>query len=71
MKIEIRGTADIDVLRAHAVAAAMARARPAKETWPQYEQWYQCCQHLSAVVCTSDGVSMRTFYELCGVVGLS
>lgn len=60
---------EIDILRARAIAAALGKAKP-----PDYltnesarHAWYDCVQHVAAVVCTAGGVSLITFYDLCEV----
>lgn len=64
---------DVSILRAHAIAAALRRARPADtfgtdaDIQLPMEAWADCCRHIAPVVCTAEGVSMQTFYQLCGV----
>jgi hypothetical protein len=60
---------DVSVLRARAIAAALKDARP-KDYLTNNEArnaWYDCCRYVAAVVCSADGVSILSFYDLCGV----
>lgn len=60
---------DVDVLRARAVAAALLAARPADYMTNHVARnaWYESVNQLAAVVCSSDGMSLHTFFNLCGV----
>jgi hypothetical protein len=59
----------VDILRAHAVAAALKRARPVdvRTNHVAREAWHECVKHLAGVVCTADGCSISNFEYLCGV----
>lgn len=61
--------AEIDVLRAHAIAAALRRARPADYLTNRIarEAWYDCVRHCETVVCSARGVSIVAFHNLCGL----
>lgn len=60
---------EIDILRAHAVAGALRKARPTNYLVNDDARtaWYNAVTHCAAVVCTKGGVSLTTFYDLCGV----
>lgn len=60
---------EIDVLRAHAIAAALRKAKPEDYLIndPARITWYNAVTQVSSVVCTSDGVSLSAFFDLCGV----
>lgn len=60
---------DVSVLRAHAVAAALYRARPKDYLTNTAGRlaWYDSCRYVAQVVCSANGVSLNTFYNLCGV----
>jgi hypothetical protein len=59
---------DVSVLRAHAIAAALQRARPLdyRTNHAACEAWYDSVKHVAVVVCSADGVSLQTFYQLWG-----
>lgn len=64
-KIEIEN--EIDILRAHAIAAALHRAKPSTTDHPDaMDAWLDAVRQVAAVVCTSDGVSLVQFHRLCG-----
>jgi len=56
----------IDVLRGHALAAALRKAKPDRNNTHGYWAWYQCCRHVAGVV-VSTAMPLSLFYELCGV----
>lgn len=60
---------DVSVLRARAIAAALKAAMPKDYLTNDDARiaWYECCRQVAHVVCTADGVSLLTFYDLCGV----
>lgn len=67
----IKNERDTSILRAHAIAAALAKAKPKATQIPSldliaYETWVESIRQTAAVVCTADGVSISTFYQLCG-----
>lgn len=60
---------EIDVLRAHAIAGALLRAKP-KDYSVNTEArntWYFAVRQLAVVACQPEGMPMSTFYDLCGV----
>jgi hypothetical protein len=61
---------EVDVLRAHAVGAALSKARPKDymTNVPAREAWEEAVRQVAAVVCTADGTSLTRFYGLCGVL---
>jgi hypothetical protein len=60
---------DTSVLRARAIAAALLAARPADylTNHKGRDAWYDSVRHVAAVVCSTNGVSLLAFYDLCGV----
>ena len=58
---------NIDILRGHAIAAALRRARPAPGAGSphSWRQWVTCLRELESVV-VSDHFPMSTFHNLCG-----
>jgi hypothetical protein len=57
---------DVSVLRAHAIAAALLRCRPAERFGDARVTWSDCVRQLARVVCSDEGVSVPSFYGLCG-----
>lgn len=57
---------EIDVLRAHAIAAALKNAKPKSDAPADaHIAWNDCCRYVASVVCSADGVNLFTFYNLC------
>lgn len=60
---------EIDVLRAHAIAAALRKAKPDDYLVNETARltWYKAVTEVAGVVCSAPGVSYSKFFDLCGV----